>query len=388
MQHTASHISSMRERFAAPTGPTPAAIHARREAIFAMPTRHQADLRRKLLAMAHTEARLLPADTDIQALLATPIKARCLCDPAVIRSMMRMRDEGLTLRPAALLPLDEFYVPYHNGKLDFSKLQDLVEKMLASGTYYDSDTPQVAALNLLLESGVFNGCTTHNGMAFPLALHLQAGINRLATCYRNDFPALLNHMPRAVLTLPDHNGATPLSIAIEQRNSELVTALLRRGVEASLNAPDAEGATPLLRAVRTGQCGIARALLIMGAEPSLSHPDRNGITPLHAAVSNGMEDIVRVLLPYVSNDVLNCPNPCTGATPLLLAARKKHSLIVSELLSNGASVSVDVADSHGETPLQAAGECVEIVMLLLAHGAALASLHAATAPTFPCAQAA
>lgn len=376
MQHTMDRISAMRECLAAPSAPTPQSIQARRRVILAMPEQRSDDLRRKLLAMMHTDARLLPADTDVDALLAMPLKAQCLCDPAVISSMMHMRDEGLTLRPAAFLTMDDAYVPFRNGKLDFDGLETRVDDMLASGETFDAKHPVIAALNQLLDSGLFNACVNCDGIAFPLALHLRTGIERLATCYQNDFAALLNHLPRVIVNLPNHCGNTPLVLAIQHSRADLVTALLRRGVEASLNLADAHGVTPLLSAVRSEQAGIVRALLIMGADASLDRDDARGMSPLRTAVAAGMMDIVRLLLPYASADALIRADTRTGATPLLLATRGGHAPVVRMLLEHGAGPSVDTRDAHGMTPLQAANDCVEVVMMLLTHGADLSALRA------------
>ncbi|HVL10805.1 MAG TPA: ankyrin repeat domain-containing protein [Burkholderiaceae bacterium] len=375
MQRTLDRMNAMRQLVTPPAAPTAEDIQQRRQAILAMPVRHGADLRRKVLAMVHTDARLLPADTDVTRLLATPEKARCVCDTAVIVSMMRMRDEGLTLLPEHFLAMDTHHVPYRDGRTDFSMLEVLVTQMLASGECYGADDAHVTALNQLLQSGLFNGCLDQEGMAFPLRLHLRAGIERLATCYRNDFPALLNHLPRQTLNCPDRHGTTPLATAIALHSVPLVTALLRRGAEASLNEADRSGTTPLLAAVRSTQPGVVRALLIMGAEASLGRADYHGTLPLRAAVEAGATEIVQLLLPYSDAAALNHPDPRDGATPLLTAVRSGHADLVRLLLAKGAAASVNQPDALGITPLQAAGEQVALVMALLEHGADLAGLH-------------
>ena len=375
VDRTRSHVDVLRQCLTPPAAPTAEDIARRRTTILAMPVRHGADLRRKLLAMVHTEARLLPADTDVARLLEMPEKARCLCDASVIVSVMRMRDDGLTVRPEYFLAMDAHYVPYRDGRTDFSTLETLVTQMLASGGDYSADDARVIALNQLLESGLFNGCLDQEGMAFPLRLHLRAGIERLATCYRNDFPALLNHMPRQTLNCPDRSGATPLATAIGRRSAPLVTALLRRGAEASLNNTDRAGATPLLAAVRSAQPGVVRALLIMGADASLDQADYDGITPLRAAIEAGATEIVQLLLPYADTALLNRPGVPDGATPLLLAVRNRRVDLVELLLAKGASASVDQADIRGITPLLAAGTEIALVMPLLKYGASLTALH-------------
>lgn len=375
MQRTLDRLTAMRAFVAPPAAPTAQDIQRRRQIILAMPARHGADLRRKLLAMVHTDARLLPADTNVARLMEAPEKARCLCDTAVIISMMRMRDEGLTLLPDHFLALDPAYVPYRNGRVDFSMLESLVTQMLASGECYGPDDARVIALNRLLQSGLFNGFLDQEGMAFPLRLHLRAGIERLATCYRNDFSALLNHLPRQTLNCPDRSGTTPLATAIALHSVPLVTALLRRGAEASLNETDRTGATPLLTAVRSAQPGVVRALLIMGADASLEQADYDGITPLRAAIAAGATEIVQLLLPYGDAAALNRPDPRDSATPLLMAVRSGRVELVRMLLTKGAGSSVNQPDAKGLTPLRAAGDCAELVMLLLEHGANLADLH-------------
>lgn len=375
MQRTFDRLISARHRDTLQNHPQALqAIQQKRQAALDMPVRGIADLRRKLTAMTCPEAHLLPPETDVERLLQEPAKAMCLCDAAVIEGFIRMRNEGLTLHPQPFVNMDATYVPYQHGKLDFHVLETQVTQMLNSGNCYGRDNACIAALNQLLESSLFNGCIDTNGTAFPLRLHLLERTERLETVYRDDFPALLNRLPSAIVNCPDSMDATPLTTAIAKRSISMVTALLRRGVDASLNRPNRYGVTPLLATVRTVQPELARALLIMGAEPSLDQPDNTGITPLHAAIRCGSVELARLLLAYGDATLANHPNRI-GETPLLVAIRAGDATLVKLLLAKGAAESVNVVDGRGMTPLQIAGEHTELVMLLLAHGADLSVFH-------------
>jgi hypothetical protein len=72
---------------------------------------------------------------------------------------------------------------------------------------------------------------------------------------------------------------TPLHLAVDQGNIELIRALCRRGVD--WNVDDRYERSPLQLAVKAGRKDIVRQLISAGANPN--YEDRHGVTPLSLA---------------------------------------------------------------------------------------------------------
>ena len=158
-------------------------------------------------------------------------------------------------------------------------------------------------------------------------------------------------------------GQTPLSRAARNGHSDVMKLLLAENV-IETDAQDTTGWTPLLQAAKEGQEAAVELLLTEGgANPN--HRDASGRTPLSWAASFGHEAIARRLLKEDAVDTDSRDK--TDRTPLLRAAWKGHAIVVSVLLAAKANVTLKGPD--GRTPLIAAAESVDVVRLLLDHGA-------------------
>ncbi|KAM9708979.1 kinase D-interacting substrate of 220 kDa B isoform 5-T6 [Menidia menidia] len=158
------------------------------------------------------------------------------------------------------------------------------------------------------------------------------------------------------------NGQTPLMVAAEQGNLEIVQELIRRG--ANVNLDDIDCWTALISAAKEGHIEVVRELLENNA--NLEHRDMGGWTALMWASYKGRTDVTELLLEKGAN-----PN-ITGqysVYPIIWAAGRGHAEIVHLLLQYGAKV--NCSDKYGTTSLIWAARKghYESVMHLLANGA-------------------
>ncbi|KAM7403135.1 hypothetical protein PAMA_003855 [Pampus argenteus] len=158
------------------------------------------------------------------------------------------------------------------------------------------------------------------------------------------------------------NGQTPLMVAAEQGNLEIVQELIRRG--ANVNFDDVDCWTALISAAKEGHIEVVKELLENNA--NLEHRDMGGWTALMWAAYKGRTDVAQLLLEKGAN-----PN-ITGqysVYPIIWAAGRGHGEIVHLLLQHGAKV--NCSDKYGTTPLIWAARKghYDSVMHLLANGA-------------------
>ncbi|KAF3905359.1 Ankyrin-2 [Arthrobotrys entomopaga] len=126
----------------------------------------------------------------------------------------------------------------------------------------------------------------------------------------------------------DSNGYTPLHLAAENGNHEVITILLNHNADPNIKAtPTDEIALHL--AVKQGRYKIALALIDAGSD--LLARDKRGMTPLHVAAHQGKLDLVRLLVDRGSD--INGKQK-KRQTALHLAAIANHPAIVEELLSH------------------------------------------------------
>ena len=125
--------------------------------------------------------------------------------------------------------------------------------------------------------------------------------------------------------LKDAVGRSPLRIAAERGDINVVTFLIENG--ADVNVTDANGNTPLIFIInKTGNFGITRRLLEKGAAVNLQN--RSGETALMYAAWRGYASIVRLLLENRADVTLKNRQ---GSTALTLAESKGHLEIVRML---------------------------------------------------------
>ncbi|OAA69912.1 Ankyrin repeat-containing domain protein [Akanthomyces lecanii RCEF 1005] len=137
------------------------------------------------------------------------------------------------------------------------------------------------------------------------------------------------------------DGKTPLRIAVEAGNTNLVRMLLKHN--ANPNMPALRDA-PIHTAVHSESQDILKLLLDAGAVTELLNG--NGETPLIIATGKGNISIAKYLL----NLEADADSSKAKSSSLLLAAcRKGHLDMAGLLLKYGASI--DKADAEGNTPL-------------------------------------
>ncbi|XP_023560558.1 kinase D-interacting substrate of 220 kDa isoform X2 [Octodon degus] len=157
-------------------------------------------------------------------------------------------------------------------------------------------------------------------------------------------------------------GQTPLMIAAEQGNLEIVKELIKNG--ANCNLEDLDNWTALISASKEGHMHIVEELLRCGV--NLEHRDMGGWTALMWACYKGRTDVVELLLSHGANPSVT---GLYSVYPIIWAAGRGHADIVHLLLQNGAKV--NCSDKYGTTPLVWAARKghLECVKHLLAMGA-------------------
>ena len=111
-------------------------------------------------------------------------------------------------------------------------------------------------------------------------------------------PELLPDGPLALLERRAANGATPLIIASQEGNAEIVTMLLEAGAKPDVRAHAAGGATALFAAVFSGKPRCVAALLGGGADPKL---ECWGVLPLNEARARRRRECARLLNEAMGN---------------------------------------------------------------------------------------
>jgi hypothetical protein len=174
----------------------------------------------------------------------------------------------------------------------------------------------------------------------------------------------------------------PLLVAVLQKDSARVAALLRDGadangaLEATSEALVAHGievepgqrivVSPLLIASHNGSRDIVSHLLAHGADPNQANPD--GVTPLLVAAAAGHTEIAGML---VESGARPGERTAAGEAPLLAAIENRDWPLLELLLDAGADP--HVVDARGSSPrfLALSRGDAELMALLQRHGVPL-----------------
>jgi ankyrin repeat protein len=208
-----------------------------------------------------------------------------------------------------------------------------------------------------------------------------------------DIDAALNAGAR--LDVRNESGHTPLHVAANKENVEVVQGLLDRGADPNAGVSggnrNAKGRTPLHEAAWTGNAAVIALLLQRGANPFARAA--HNLTPvglaemrgkraaatmrkaiaqsswandltIHSAVQAGLIDRVRALLE--GGTPVDAPDD-SGRTPLHHAIMSEQEALVRLLIERGADI--NARDKVGNYPLILLNDTPEIARLLLAAGA-------------------
>jgi len=164
------------------------------------------------------------------------------------------------------------------------------------------------------------------------------------------------------VSLANNYGATPMGLAAEVGNAEIIKLLLEAGADA--DSPNPEGQTALLAVARTGNVEAAELLIKHGAKVD-ARERWGGQTALMWAsarrhpqmmqflISKGADVNARSIHRDYQRHVTAEGRPKSldsgGFTPLLYAARENCLACVEVLVRNGADI--DLPDPDGVSPL-------------------------------------
>lgn len=130
----------------------------------------------------------------------------------------------------------------------------------------------------------------------------------------------------ASVNAKNDDGVTPLWVAAQKGQVEVVTFLLEKGADIEAKA---WGVTPLWIASQEGRADVVTALIRKGAAVEAKRED--GVTPIYIATNNGQIDVVKVLLAKgAKRDVL-----VNGMTPLQVAEKDGNKDMIEVLRGAG-----------------------------------------------------
>jgi ankyrin repeat protein len=139
-------------------------------------------------------------------------------------------------------------------------------------------------------------------------------------------------------------GATPLAVAVEQKNTQIGAWLVSHG--ADIHARDSEGRTPLTLAFASAPELVP---ILVTRETAVTR-DSNGNTALHIAVENN-SDYVRAMI-NLGVDVTAKNN--VGDSALSLAVQNNQKEVGEMLLSRGGGAQVFPTNANNRSPLSIA----------------------------------
>lgn len=184
-------------------------------------------------------------------------------------------------------------------------------------------------MNLLLESGLKKKVneTDHNGNT-PLHLAVQME-------YKEHVHMLI--AAGADLHVSNHLQQTLLHIAAYSSSGELLSLLLESGLKDKVNATNYNGETPLFCAVELDNIESARILVAAGADLYTTNEDRQ--TLLHAAAKGWKthSEIMKYLLESGLREKVNEAD-CDGETPLFCAVSRNRPKLARLLIAAGADI--------------------------------------------------
>ncbi|EEP82277.1 predicted protein [Uncinocarpus reesii 1704] len=210
------------------------------------------------------------------------------------------------------------------------------DKNARSAISYAAENGDLNTFEYLLNQGAFSNFPDHTRRT-PLSYAAQNGHTEVAR--------LLLYDLRVEADPRDGKGQTPLLYAVKNGSNEIVKLLMKKGVDVNLKGQ--LGQTPLAIAVDSENEQLV-ATLLANERVDVDIKDRNGNTPLLLAVVKGNDKLVELILTRQEVDI-NTKNQ-QGMTPLTYAADAGYDKIVSLLLSKG-NIRVNLQNKNIESPL-------------------------------------
>lgn len=151
---------------------------------------------------------------------------------------------------------------------------------------------------------------------------------------------------RAAVNCSDLRRRTPLHVAANEGDTEMVQGLISMGASSGLR--DSAGATALFNAAWYGHADISRLLLLSGAD--VLSRNRSGENPLYIAALRGHTSVVKVLLSHCKANNISWQSAeiyGDGWTPLMAAAVADRQDVAKVLLeAAGTCVSLECTNEE------------------------------------------
>ncbi|XP_072025834.1 fibronectin type 3 and ankyrin repeat domains 1 protein-like [Amphiura filiformis] len=216
---------------------------------------------------------------------------------------------------------------------------------------------------------VFDGLDTSTQYKYRLKVsndHGNSEFSRIVTVSTTKEPMTGEHLHKAVglledlqraasileddhvwVDVPDKMGASPLMVASQKGNNDMIDLLVRHG--ADVHACNSAGKDSLMLACFAGHLEVVKKLRSCGA--SWEKRDRGGSTALHWAVDGGNTELIK----WMIQDGAKVDERDTGSkwTPLMRCAAVVGKADVAKVLLN-AGADCDAKDKDGKTPLMVA----------------------------------
>lgn len=175
---------------------------------------------------------------------------------------------------------------------------------------------------------------------------------------------LIQHGAR--LNQKDNQGATPLILAVKNKNTDAANALLAHD-DLDIDARDLHGRTALWWAVSVKHQDSIDLLITHDAGWL---PDEHGHTPAHLALTLADAGLYQRFFDQQTLQEINALN-IDGNSVLHLAARHNNGYAISQLIAKG--VDMDQQNARGDTALHVAARnaALDAATMLVAAGASL-----------------